>query len=90
MSGFDPDVLQFLRCPESGGPLELVPLPAEVARAVVDRYREHFRDETPVAEQGLLCRRSGKVYPIVSDIPLLLQDESLPASVLEPAPGPPT
>lgn len=82
MAGFEPEALQFLRCPESGGELEIVPLPADVARALVDKYREHFRDETPVAEEGLLCRRSGRLYPVISDIPLLLKDESLPASVL--------
>lgn len=87
MAGFNPAALEFLRCPESGGKLELVPLPAEVARTVVDKYREHFRDEVPVADEGLLCERSGRLYPIVSEIPLLLKDESLPATVLGPGAG---
>ena len=53
-----------------------------VRARLVERYREHFRDEEPVVEQGLLCRDSGLVYPIVSDIPVMLVDEALPASSL--------
>jgi uncharacterized protein YbaR (Trm112 family) len=83
MASFDLELLAILRCPESGGDLELVDLPPAVARSVVEKYREHFRDETPTAEQGLLCRQSDLLYPIVSDIPLLLKDEALPASVLD-------
>jgi uncharacterized protein YbaR (Trm112 family) len=50
---------------------------------LVEKYREHFRDEEPVVEQGLLCDESGLVYPVVSDIPIMLEDEALSASVLE-------
>ena len=73
-------LLEILVCPKSKGPLELVDLPAEVRKAVADKYREHFRDEEPVVEQALYCAESGLVYPIVSDIPIMLIDEALPAS----------
>lgn len=85
MAGFNREILEFIRCPESGGELEVVSLPTALARSLVDKYREHFRDEVPVAEEGLLCRQSQRLYPIVSEIPLLLKEESLPASVLEAA-----
>ncbi len=78
----DPDLLAILVCPKTRGPLELVELPEALRRELVDRYREHFRDETPVVEQGLLSAQAGLVYPIVSDIPVLLVDEALPASAL--------
>jgi uncharacterized protein YbaR (Trm112 family) len=53
----------------------------------VEKYREHFRDEEPVVEQGLYCATSGLVYPIVSDIPIMLIEEALPASAIgRPAP----
>ena len=78
----DPELLEILVCPKSKGPLELVELPAEVRRTVADKYREHFRDEEPVVEQALYCAISGLVYPIVSDIPIMLIDEALPASVI--------
>jgi uncharacterized protein YbaR (Trm112 family) len=76
----DPELLEILVCPKSKGPLELVDLPPEVRKTVADKYREHFRDEEPVVEQALYCADSGLVYPIVSDIPIMLIDEALPAS----------
>lgn len=79
-----PDLLAILVCPQSRGALELVPLPAPLCARLVERYREHFRDEEPVVEQGLLCRESGLLYPIVSDIPVMLVEEALPASALAP------
>jgi len=78
----DPELLEILVCPKSKAPLELVELPTEVRTMVADKYREHFRDEEPVVEQGLYCAASGLVYPIVSDIPVMLIDEALPASAI--------
>jgi uncharacterized protein YbaR (Trm112 family) len=78
----DPELLEILVCPKSKGALELVELPAEVRRTLVEKYREHFRDEEPVVEQGLYCADSKLVYPIVSDIPIMLVDEALPASTI--------
>lgn len=80
----NPELLAMLVCPKSRGPLELVELPEALRTRLVERYREHFRDEEPVVQQGLLCRDSGLVYPIVSDIPVMLVDEALPASSLAP------
>lgn len=79
----DPELLEILRCPKTKGELQLVDLPAEVRQTLVEKYREHFRDEEPVVEQGLLSTESQLLYPIVSDIPVMLVDEALPASVLE-------
>ena len=78
----DPDLLAILVCPKCRAALERVALPEAVRQSLVERYREHFRDQTPVVEEGLLCRESQLVYPIVSDIPVLLVDEALPASAL--------
>jgi uncharacterized protein YbaR (Trm112 family) len=78
----DPDLLEILVCPKSKAALELVELPPEVRVSVAEKYREHFRDEEPVVEQGLYCAESGLVYPIVSDIPVMLVDEALPASAI--------
>jgi uncharacterized protein YbaR (Trm112 family) len=78
----DPELLEILVCPKSKGELEVVELPQEVRGMLVEKYREHFRDEEPVVEQGLYCAQSALVYPIVSDIPIMLIDEALPASVL--------
>lgn len=78
----DPELLEILVCPKTKGPLELVPLPEEVRSSLANRYREHFRDEEPVVEEGLYSADSGLVYPVVSDIPIMLIDEALPASAI--------
>ena len=84
----DDELLDILRCPESGGALEKVELPEPLRRLLAEKYREHFRDEEPVAEIGLWCRQSHLVYPVVSQIPLLLKEEALPESILGAAEPP--
>lgn len=78
----DPELLEILVCPKTKGELELVALPEDVCKQLVDKYREHFRDEDPIVEQGLYSPDSRLVYPIVSDIPIMLVDEALPASAI--------
>ena len=78
----DPDLLEILVCPKTKGELELVDLPEETRTALVEKYREHFRDEEPEVEQGLYSPDSGLVYPIVSDIPIMLVDEALPGTAV--------
>ena len=75
-----PDLLEILVCPKTHGELEVVELPEAVRLTLVEKYREHFRDEEPEVEQGLYCAESKLVYPIVSDIPIMLVDEALPAA----------
>jgi len=78
----DPELLEILVCPKTKGELEVVTLPTEVRQRLVEKYREHFRDDEPVVEEGLYSADSQLVYPIVSDIPIMLIDEALPASVI--------
>jgi uncharacterized protein len=72
----DPELLEILACPVCKEEVELVPLPDERRREVADRYRDKFRDEEPVVENGLRCTRCGRLYPIVSDIPVMLVEEA--------------
>ncbi|MBC8646643.1 MAG: hypothetical protein H7X85_05740 [Thermoanaerobaculia bacterium] len=75
----DPELLAILVCPKTKGPLELVDLNESTRRSLVDKYREKFRDEEPVVTQGLYSRQAELVYPIVSDIPVMLVEEAIPA-----------
>ncbi|HVS65411.1 MAG TPA: Trm112 family protein [Thermoanaerobaculia bacterium] len=78
----DAELLEILVCPKCKGKLETVELPEEVRARLVEKYREHFRDEEPEVHEGLVCRESELVYPIVSDIPILLVEDALPSSAL--------
>jgi uncharacterized protein YbaR (Trm112 family) len=72
----DPALLEILACPADKEEVSLVPLSEERRTEIRDRYREKFRDEEPVVEEGLECSRCGRIYPIVSDIPVMLVDEA--------------
>ena len=78
----DPELLEILVCPKTKGELTLIDLPAEIRSTLAEKYREHFRDEEPVVEKGLWCADSALVYPIISDIPIMLIEEALPASAV--------
>ncbi len=85
----DPELLAILACPKTLGELEVVEMPEEVRPTLVEKYR--FRDEEPKVVQGLYCRESQLVYPVLrygdaedeSDIPVMLEDDALPASILD-------
>ena len=75
----DAELLEILVCPKCKGEITLTGLAPAVCSELVEKYREHFRDEEPVVEQGLTCPACSLLYPIVSDIPVMLIDEALPA-----------
>lgn len=78
----DPKLLEILVCPVDKTPLEIVELPEGVRTRLVDRYREQFKDEDPVVEIGL-ASPAGRVYPVVSGIPVMLVDEALTREEIE-------
>jgi uncharacterized protein YbaR (Trm112 family) len=77
----DPQLLEILVCPSCKADLELIPLEEDTCRMLVDRYRDKFRDEEPVVQEGLRCTECRRTYPIVSDIPVMLIDEALAPEV---------
>ena len=76
----EPELLTILACPacDPRPPVTLCPLEPGAAAGVVEKYRDKFRDEEPVVTDGLYCAVCGRVYPIVSDIPVMLVEEALP------------
>ena len=77
--GVDPKLLEILVCPADRADLELIELPEAVCTRLVEKYREQFKDEEPEVSVGLKCTQCGQVYPVVSDIPVMLVDEALSA-----------
>ncbi len=73
----DAELLQILACPVCKEEVRQVPLTEEKRASLRDRYREKFRGEEPVVEQGLQCVKCQRIYPVVSDIPVMLVDEAL-------------
>src|SRR3982751_2957579 len=72
----DTELLEILACPICKEEVKVVPLTEERRTAVRDKYREKFRGEESVVEQGLQCVKCQRVYPIVSDIPVMLVQEA--------------
>jgi uncharacterized protein YbaR (Trm112 family) len=78
----DPKLLEILVCPVDKTPLEVVELSNEIRSRLVEKYREQFKDEEPVVEIGL-ASPGGRVYPVVSGIPVMLVDEALTREEVE-------
>ncbi|HKC23216.1 MAG TPA: Trm112 family protein [Thermoanaerobaculia bacterium] len=77
----DPELLAILACPacDERPPVALCRLKDDVSKSLVEKYREKLKDEEPVVTEGLQCSVCGRVYAIVSDIPVMLVDEALGA-----------
>jgi uncharacterized protein YbaR (Trm112 family) len=72
----DAELLEILACPICKEEVKLTPLSDTRKTDVKNKYREKFRGEEPVVEEGLRCVKCGRIYPIVSDIPVMLVDEA--------------
>jgi uncharacterized protein YbaR (Trm112 family) len=73
----DPELLEILACPLCKEEVTVVTLAEPRRTELRDRYRDKFRGEEPVVEDGLRCVRCGRIYPVVSSIPVMLVEEAV-------------
>lgn len=73
----DAELLEILACPLCKEEVKVVSLTEARRNEIRDRYRDKFRGEEPVVEDGLRCIKCHRVYPIVSDIPVMLVEEAI-------------
>lgn len=71
------ELLEILACPVCKAEVNLIPLPEEVCRTLEAKYKPKFGEEDPIVKEGLQCKECKKVYPIVSDIPVMLIEEAI-------------
>jgi len=72
----DQELLEILACPICKQEVKLVSLADARRTAVLEKFRDKFRGEEPAVEQGLQCVKCRRIYPIVSDIPVMLVEEA--------------
>ena len=72
----DAELLEILACPLCKEEVKVVPLGDTRRTEIRDRYRDKFRGEEPVVAEGLRCIKCHRVYPVVSDIPVMLVEEA--------------
>jgi uncharacterized protein YbaR (Trm112 family) len=72
----DAELLEILACPLCKQEVKKVALSEGRRTSVRDKFRDKFRGEEPVVEEGLQCVQCRRIYPIVSDIPVMLVDEA--------------
>ena len=71
------ELLEILACPLCKEEVKVKSLPESQRNVVREKYRDKFRGEEPVVEDGLQCVKCGRIYPVVSDIPVMLVEEAL-------------
>lgn len=73
----DAKLLEILVCPVDKAELNRIELEQALRKKLVARYRDEFKDEEPIVEEALECSECGRTYPVVSDIPVMLEDHAL-------------
>lgn len=72
----DAELLEILACPLCKEEVKITPLSDARRNEIRDKYRDKFRNEEPVVDEGLRCIKCHRIYPVVSDIPVMLVEEA--------------
>lgn len=73
----DAELLEILACPECKTPVKTEAITGALSKSIADKYRDKFKDEEPVVVDGLRCEKCKRLFPIVSEIPVMLLDEAI-------------
>lgn len=73
----DKELLEILACPSCKKDLNLVKIEEEKAKKIVEKFKERLPDENIFVDEGLQCIECKRIYPIVSDIPVMLIEDAI-------------
>lgn len=72
----DRELLEILACPLCKKDLEVVKIDERKAREIEGKFKERLPEENIYVEEGLQCIECKRIYPIVSDIPVMLIEDA--------------
>ncbi|MEJ5167419.1 MAG: Trm112 family protein [Thermoanaerobaculia bacterium] len=72
----DRELLEILACPLCKKDLEVVKIEEKKAREIEEKFKQRLPEEKIYVEEGLQCIECKRVYPIVSDIPVMLIEDA--------------
>lgn len=73
----DKELLEILACPLCKKDLNLVKIEEKKAKEIVEKFKERLPDENIFVDEGLQCIECKRIYPIVSDIPVMLIEDAI-------------
>ncbi len=73
----DKELLDILACPLCKKDLNVVKIEEERAKEVLKKFQERLPREELFCQEGLQCIECKRIYPIVSDIPVMLIEDAI-------------
>lgn len=72
----DKELLEILACPLCKKDLNVIKIEEGKAKEIAQKFQERLPEENIFVEEGLQCVECKRVYPIVSDIPVMLVEDA--------------
>lgn len=73
----DSELLEILACPLCKKDLVVVKIEEKKAKEIEEKFKKRLPDENIYVEEGLQCIECKRIYPIVSDIPVMLIEDAI-------------